>query len=194
MDNMSTKKLIILILVTALISFSTGYYISYDKFSTVNSGIKKELEDFKSLYKNSILEKEAAIIAKAKAESKKPETIYIGASSTSDIVYKEKENVNDPDVKINSSAPSLKLQYNSKIYDLNPIKTNNQVDFKGGTLVANQKAEFNLNITDVVNREINYTLMQKDKEIAILKRQKNQNLFWGIIGGAATGAIIKQHF
>ena len=70
----------------------------------------------------------------------------------------------------------------------------------GGTLKMTQSSSATLDVTNIVNREIANTILQKDAQIAKLEhekkvenRQGRQNTFWAATIGTTAGYLIAKN-
>ena len=181
-------------IVMLVVGFYVGKITTEYTLNKQYSGINDKLTIAQQMAKDTLLEKEKLLIeiAKKDAALSKPVVAQTETKVVTEYVYKEKENVNDADVKITGNSPVMKLDYYGKVYNLEAQRTNNNSEFKGGTLVTTQNSEFKIDVTDIVNREIATTINKSEHEIAVLKRQKTQQTIWGVLGGAALGIAIEK--
>ena len=155
--------------------------------------LKAEINDYQIKYQAAISDTEEAKIALAKEKLKEPEKVYIKGDTQTEIVYVEKETPQDPDVQINQEPPSLTVSYNGEVKEL-PMQTKTEsATSEDGTLKVNQSSNVTLDVTDIVNREIANTVLQKDAEIykqqETIKRLERQKVTSTVLGVIAAGAV-----
>lgn len=179
-----------------LVGLLLGGWVVYDHLKPDINAANAEIAALKQEYATAIEEKEAAKIEAALAAQKEPEKVYIQGEDKIEYVYVEKESPDDPDVDITSTGQEIKISYNGEIYDLPMQRTTTTTGVVDGTLKIGQSSTATLDITDVVNREIANTILQKDAEIAklendkkVLERQKTQQTVWGSIIGFSAGFV-----
>lgn len=153
--------------------------------------LKAEINDYQIKYQAAISDTEEAKIALAKEKLKEPEKVYIKGDTQTEIVYVEKETPQDPDVQINQELPSLTVSYNGEVKEL-PMQTKTEsATSEDGTLKVNQSSNVTLDVTDIVNREIANTVLQKDAEIykqqETIKRLERQKVTSTVLGVIAAG-------
>lgn len=95
------------------------------------------------------------------------------------IEYVPKLSPNDADVDIRKDAPSAKIKYNDKTYDV-PLKTTStSTTEKDGTVKITEGQELTIDVTNVADRQIAaYKLMMDDKQRELdeeLKKVKKEN-------------------
>lgn len=155
--------------------------------------LKAEINDYQIKYQAAISDTEEAKIALAKEKLKEPEKVYIKGDTQTEIVYVEKETPQDPDVQINQEPPSLTVSYNGEAQELPMQTTTESATSEDGTLKVNQSSNVTLDVTDIVNREIANTVLQKDAEIykqqETIKRLERQKVTSTILGVIAAGAV-----
>lgn len=155
--------------------------------------LKAEINDYQIKYQAAISDTEEAKIALAKEKLKEPEKVYIKGDTQTEIVYVEKETPQDPDVQINQEPPSLTVSYNGEVKELPMQTTTESANSEDGTLKVNQSSNVTLDVTDIVNREIANTVLQKDAEIykqqETIKRLERQKVTSTVLGVIAAGAV-----
>lgn len=155
--------------------------------------LKAEINDYQIKYQAAISDTEEAKIALAKEKLKEPEKVYIKGDTQTEIVYVEKETPQDPDVQINQEPPSLTVSYNGEVQELPMQTTTESATSENGTLKVNQSSNVTLDVTDIVNREIANTVLQKDAEIykqqETIKRLERQKVTSTVLGVIAAGAV-----
>lgn len=153
--------------------------------------LKAEINDYQIKYQAAISDTEEAKIALAKEKLKEPEKVYIKGDTQTEIVYVEKETPQDPDVQINQEPPSLTVSYNGEVQELPMQTTTESATSEDGTLKVNQSSNVTLDVTDIVNREIANTVLQKDAEIykqqETIKRLERQKVTSTVLGVIAAG-------
>ena len=153
--------------------------------------LKAEINDYQIKYQAAISDTEEAKIALAKEKLKEPEKIYVKGDTQTEIVYVEKETPQDPDVQINQEPPSLTVSYNGEVQELPMQTTTESATSEDGTLKVNQSSNVTLDVTDIVNREIANTVLQKDAEIykqqETIKRLERQKVTSTVLGVIAAG-------
>lgn len=164
-----------------------------DDYEVQVAELKAEINDYQIKYQAAISDSEEAKIALAKEKLKEPEKVYIKGDTQTEIVYVEKETPQDPDVQINQEPPSLTVSYNGEVQEL-PMQTKAEsATSEDGTLKVNQSSNVTLDVTDIVNREIANTVLQKDAEIykqqETIKRLERQKVTSTVLGVIAAGAV-----
>lgn len=164
-----------------------------DDYEVQVAELKAEINDYQIKYQAAISDTEEAKIALAKEKLKEPEKVYIKGDTQTEIVYVEKETPQDPDVQINQEPPSLTVSYNGEVQEL-PMQTKTEsATSEDGTLKVNQSSNVTLDVTDIVNREIANTVLQKDAEIykqqETIKRLERQKVTSTVLGVIAAGAV-----
>jgi len=153
--------------------------------------LKAEINDYQIKYQAAISDTEEAKITLAKEKLKEPEKVYIKGDTQTEIVYVEKETPQDPDVQINQEPPSLTVSYNGEVQELPMQTTTESATSEDGTLKVNQSSNVTLDVTDIVNREIANTVLQKDAEIykqqETIKRLERQKVTSTVLGVIAAG-------
>lgn len=179
-----------------IIGLIVGGFIVYDHMNPKLIEANTQLNALNSKYNDTIKEKEIAKIQLAMEAQKEPEKLYIKGEDKVEYVYVEKEKASDPDVNIVSTPQEIKVSYNGETYDL-PMQRTSESSVNGGTLKMTQSSSATLDVTDIVNREIANTILQKDAEIAKLEhekkvatRQGRQNTFWATTIGTTAGYLI----
>lgn len=160
--------------------------------------LEEQVNNLKTEYATSIDEKEKALADLALEQLKEPEKIYIKGDTVVETKYVEKTSSDEADVDITNPPPTIKLAYNGKEEVLKMQTSGDSVDKNpDGSLKISQSSEIKLDVTDVVNREIANTILQKDSEIERLNhelkvkdRQNIQGKFWAGVAGIAVGAAI----
>lgn len=185
-----------------IIGFIVGILIGAGAMWFYMHGEINELEDQISTLKTectiNIDEKEKALTELALAKNKEPEKIYIKGDTIVETKYIEKTSPDEADVDIVNPPPTIKLAYNGKeeILEMQTDKNNFDKNIDG-SLKISQSSEIKLDVTDVVNREIANTILQKDSEIERLthklkvkERQNIQGKFWAGVTGVVIGAAL----
>lgn len=164
-----------------------------DDYEVQVAELKAEINDYQIKYQAAISDSEEAKIALAKEKLKEPEKVYIKGDTQTEIVYVEKETPQDPDVQINQEPPSLTVSYNGEVKELPMQTTTESATSEDGTLKVNQSSNVTLDVTDIVNREIANTVLQKDAEIykqqETIKRLERQKVTSTVLGVIAAGAV-----
>ena len=164
-----------------------------DDYEVQVAELKAEINDYQIKYQAAISDSEEAKIALAKEKLKEPEKVYIKGDTQTEIVYVEKETPQDPDVQINQEPPSLTVSYNGEVQELPMQTTTESATSEDGTLKVNQSSNVTLDVTDIVNREIANTVLQKDAEIykqqETIKRLERQKVTSTVLGVIAAGAV-----
>lgn len=164
-----------------------------DDYEVQVAELKAEINDYQIKYQAAISDTEEAKIALAKEKLKEPEKVYIKGDTQTEIVYVEKETPQDPDVQINQEPPSLTVSYNGEVQELPMQTTTESATSEDGTLKVNQSSNVTLDVTDIVNREIANTVLQKDAEIykqqETIKRLERQKVTSTVLGVIAAGAV-----
>ena len=164
-----------------------------DDYEVQVAELKAEINDYQIKYQAAISDTEEAKIALAKEKLKEPEKVYIKGDTQTEIVYVEKETPQDPDVQINQEPPSLTVSYNGEVKELPMQTTTESATSENGTLKVNQSSNVTLDVTDIVNREIANTVLQKDAEIykqqETIKRLERQKVTSTVLGVIAAGAV-----
>ena len=158
-----------------------------------------QLTAINNKYNEVFKEKELAKVQLALEKQKEPEKLYVKGEDKTEYVYIEKEKASDPDVNITSTPQEIKVSYNGETYNL-PMQKTSESAVVDGTLKMTQSSSATLDVTDIVNREIANTILQKDAQIAKLehekkveKRQGRQNTFWATTIGTTAGYIIAKN-
>lgn len=164
-----------------------------DDYEVQVAELKAEINDYQIKYQAAISDTEEAKIALAKEKLKEPEKVYIKGDTQTEIVYVEKETPQDPDVQINQEPPSLTVSYNGEVQELPMQTTTESATSEDGTLKVNQSSNVTLDVTDIVNREIANTVLQKDAEIykqqETIKRLERQKVTSTVLGVVAAGVV-----
>jgi len=157
--------------------------------------------------------------AQAEDKANIPIVVSDTDKTTTSVSYEAKTSASDADTVVNTSTLH-KFEYNGVLYDIPEVKptvkpttTSNGTTsvtgtstnggaatgtktgettstITGGKLVLTQQTVSVLNVDDIVNRQIADTVNKKDTQIRILKREKVQQTFWGIVGGVVVGKYI----
>ena len=183
----------VLVLLVGLIG---GAYFTYSAMNGELVEAKERVAELQSKYETTIEEREKAKIELAMEKLKEPEKVYIQGEDKVEYVYVEKTSKDEADVKINAEPQSIKISYNGEEYDLPMQRVTDTPGVVDGSLSISQKSSATLDVTDIVNREIANTILQKDAEIEklendkkVLERQKTQQTIWGVIGGLTVGYL-----
>ena len=176
-----------------------GGFIVYDHMVPKINEANAQLTAINNKYNEVFKEKELAKVQLALEKQKEPEKLYVKGEDKTEYVYIEKEKASDPDVDITSTPQEIKVSYNGEIYNL-PMQKTSESSVVGGTLKMTQSSSATLDVTDIVNREIANTILQKDAQIAklehekkVTKRQGRQNTFWATTIGATAGYLIAKN-
>ena len=176
-----------------------GGFIVYDHMVPKINEANAQLTAINNKYNEVFKEKELAKVQLALEKQKEPEKLYVKGEDKTEYVYIEKEKASDPDVDITSTPQEIKVSYNGEAYNL-PMQKTSESAVVGGTLKMTQSSSATLDVTDIVNREIANTILQKDAQIAKLehekkveKRQGRQNTFWAATIGTTTGYLIAKN-
>lgn len=176
-----------------------GGFIVYDHMEPKINEANAQLTAINNKYNEVFKEKELAKVQLALEKQKEPEKLYVKGEDKTEYVYIEKEKASDPDVDITSTPQEIKVSYNGEIYNL-PMQKTSESSVVGGTLKMTQSSSATLDVTDIVNREIANTILQKDAQIAklehekkVTKRQGKQNTFWATTIGTTAGYLIAKN-
>ena len=198
-ENTTIKNImsnIVTYLVVFLIGLGVGMFIKYKEYKPQIEALQKTVDMYQGKYQTSADEKEKALIENAKLKLKEPEKVYIKGGTQTEYKYVQKESNTDADVAVTTKPPDIKLSYNGKDFVLPMQNVKDSSSVTGGTLLIGQQSSSTLDVTDIVNREIANTIMQKDAQIIKLEHEKKvavregtQNTVWGVLAGAAGGYI-----
>lgn len=176
-----------------------GGFIVYDHMVPKINEANAQLTAINNKYNEVFKEKELAKVQLALEKQKEPEKLYVKGEDKTEYVYIEKGKASDPDVDITSTPQEIKVSYNGETYNL-PMQKTSESSVVGGTLKMTQSSSATLDVTDIVNREIANTILQKDAQIAklehekkVAKRQGRQNTFWATTIGATAGYLIAKN-
>ena len=176
-----------------------GGFVVYDHMTPKINEANAQLTAINNKYNEVFKEKELAKVQLALAKQKEPEKLYVKGEDKTEYVYIEKEKASDPDVNITSTPQEIKVSYNGEAYNL-PMQKTSESAVVGGTLKMTQSSSATLDVTNIVNREIANTILQKDAQIAKLehekkvnKRQGRQNTFWAATIGTTAGYLIAKN-
>lgn len=176
-----------------------GGFVVYDHMSPKINEANAQLTAINNKYNEVFKEKELAKVQLALEKQKEPEKLYVKGEDNTEYVYIEKEKASDPDVNITSTPQEIKVSYNGETYNL-PMQKTSESAVVGGTLKMTQSSSATLDVTNIVNREIANTILQKDAQIAKLehekkvnKRQGKQNTFWATTIGTTAGYLIAKN-
>ena len=176
-----------------------GGFIVYDHMEPKINEANAQLTAINNKYNEVFKEKELAKVQLALEKQKEPEKLYVKGEDKTEYVYIEKEKASDPDVNITSTPQEIKVSYNGETYNL-PMQKTSKSSVVGGTLKMTQSSSATLDVTNIVNREIANTILQKDAQIAklehekkVTKRQGRQNTFWATTIGATAGYLIAKN-
>ena len=176
-----------------------GGFIVYDHMVPKINEANAQFTAINNKYNEVFKEKELAKVQLALEKQKEPEKLYVKGEDKTEYVYIEKEKASDPDVDITSTPQEIKVSYNGETYNL-PMQKTNESSVVGGTLKMTQSSSATLDVTDIVNREIANTILQKDAQIAklehekkVTKRQGRQNTFWATTIGVTAGYLIAKN-
>lgn len=181
------RNVVVAIIIALVCSFVTYHYTA-KHYQAKYDALNAEYTAFKAQYQAIVVEKENAIIAKAQADkaAKVPVVEYIKGDTVTEIQYVEKQSKNDADIEITNKAKPIIVSYNGQKEQLPTTTTEGKTIADGKTTIT-QETTATLDIDAIVNRQIANRIAEDDHKIAVLKRQKTQNLVWGIIGGAVIG-------
>ena len=186
-------------IVCIFVGLIIGGFIVYDHMVPKINEANAQLTAINNKYNEVFKEKELAKVQLALEKQKEPEKLYVKGEDKTEYVYIEKEKASDPDVDITSTPQEIKVSYNGEIYNL-PMQKTSESSVVGGTLKMTQSSSATLDVTDIVNREIANTILQKDAQIAklehekkVTKRQGRQNTFWATTIGATAGYLIAKN-
>ena len=176
-----------------------GGFIVYDHMVPKINEANAQLTAINNKYNEVFKEKELAKVQLALEKQKEPEKLYVKGEDKTEYVYIEKEKASDPDVDIASTPQEIKVSYNGETYNL-PMQKTSESAVVGGTLKMTQSSSATLDVTDIVNREIANTILQKDAQMAklehekkVTKRQGRQNTFWATTIGTTAGYLIAKN-
>ena len=186
-------KTIVYIVAIFLLGLAVGYFLEYKNMSAKLDAANNTIKIYEAKLITTDGEKERLLIENANLKNKEPEKIYIKGETETKYVYVQKEKESDSDVNITAKPMDIKLSYNGETFDL-PMKSVSGSNIKNGTLFIGQQATGTLDVTDIVNREIAKTILEKDLEIDSLnykirqlQRKRTQDTVWGVLGGYVLG-------
>ena len=189
--------LVIALIIGILIGCYGMYQYKAAEIATYESQVKAlqdELDIYKAQYQSAIESYEQAKVDLALSQLSEPEKIYIQGESSTEIVYVEKESEDDPDIAITQTPTTVKISYNDQVEELE-LETTESTTNNGGMVKITQESTLNLDITDIVNREIANTILQKDSEIykqeQTINRLQRQKITSTAIGVLAGGLLYK---
>lgn len=193
-NSSSIFRSILIYVLIFVAGIGSGMFIEYKIINPQLEKANQLIAQYDQRIKSLDTEKEKVLIENAKLKLKEPEKVYIAGETKTEYVYTEKQSQSDPDVKINDKGQEIKIAYNGQSFNLPMKQTTNTTGVKNGTLSIGQQSSATLDVTDIVNREIANTILQKDAKIEklehekkVLSRQGRQNTVWGTIGGALVG-------
>ena len=182
-----------LVTIVALVSFIVGVgltaYLGHNYYEKKLAAVNTELTDYKSKYGATAQEKEKALIDKAIAEKKAntPLKEYVKGDTVTEIQYVEKTSSRDADLQMTTGS-TVVASFNGQEMVL-PAEDKKGMKLVDGKWVIDQQSKVTLDIDSIVNRQIANTILEKDHEIEVLKRQKTQQTFWGTVIGAGIGVL-----
>lgn len=126
-----------------------------------------------------------------------PIEVPVQVKGDTEIVYVEKESPDDSDVQITNTKPSISVDFNGQKTEFQTLDNETQ-KFEKGKLKVEQSSSVNLDVTPIVDREVNRAVeAQKkiddaEKSEAVKEEHKkgNKNTANGILGGLGAGLLI----
>jgi len=172
-----------------------GWYFTHKYYAPKLTTLQTEYDNFKAEYQTTVDKGEQTIINKAIADkiAKKPVTEKVTNESSTSIEYTQKTSASDADISVTSTPSTIQLEYNGVKTALTTTDTSSTSKTADNKVVINQQSVTTLNVDDIVNRQIANTILEKNHEEDVLKREKKQNLFWGAVGGLAIGYVVGHH-
>lgn len=142
----------------------------------------------------------ANIVTKTEVQTvEKPVPIEVPVQVKGDTVikYVEKESPTDADVEINNPAPVIAVSYNGEKTELNGLSTEKQ-KFDQGKLQVEQKSEAVLDVTPIVDREVQAAVKDNTEKLTEahaedMKREKHKRHkkeLQSFLTGAAAGLLV----
>ncbi len=132
-------------------------------------------------------------------EVEKPVPVEIPVQVKGDAVikYVEKENPADADVEINNPAPVIAVEYNGEKSELKGFATEKQ-KFEQGKLQVEQKSEAVLDMTPIVDREVQAAVKENTEELnkahaEDMKKEKHKRHrkdLQSFLAGAGIGLLV----
>ncbi|BAL85084.1 hypothetical protein SELR_pSRC300110 (plasmid) [Selenomonas ruminantium subsp. lactilytica TAM6421] len=129
-------------------------------------------------------------------EVEKPVPVQIPVEVKGDTVikYVEKDSPADADVQIESPAPAIAVSYNGEKTELNGLTTEKQ-KFDQGKLQVEQKSEAVLDVTPIVNREVQAAVKENTEALNKThaenmkkeKHKRHKREFQSFLAGAGVG-------
>ena len=176
-------------LVCFILGVGITFYFGHNYYEKKLDTVTAELNDWKSKYGTVAEEKEKALVSQALAEkaAKTPVKEYVKGDTVTEIQYVSKDSATDADLQM-TTKNNVVASFNGQEMTL-PAEDKTGAKLVDGKWVIAQESKVTVDIDTIVKREIANTITEKDHEIAVAKRQKTQQTFWGIIGGAAIGAL-----
>ena len=183
------KLVSLVVLISFLFGAGVSGYIVLNFYDKKLDTVTAELNDWKAKYGTTAQEKEKALVDKALAEkaAKTPVKEYVKGDTVTEIQYVEKESSKDVGLQM-TAKNTVSASYNGQTMTL-PAETKEGMKLVDGKWVIAQESKVTLDIDSIVNRQIANTILEKDHEIEVLKRQKTQQTFWGTVIGAGIGVL-----
>ena len=132
-------------------------------------------------------------------EVEKPVPVEIPVQVKGDTVIKyiEKTTPADADVEINNPAPVIAVSYNGEKTELNGLATEKQ-KFDQGKLQVEQKSEAVLDVTPIVDREVQAAVKESEsklnkahaEEMKNEKHKRHKREFQSFLAGAGVGLAV----
>jgi len=129
-------------------------------------------------------------------EKEVPVEVPVFVKGDTEIRYVEKETPSDSDIEITSPPPVISVSYNGEKTELDGVKGETQ-KFDKGKLQVEQKTEATLDVTPVVEREVNSAVesqkLQDDKEkteaVSEEKHKAHKHGQKTLLGGIGIGIL-----
>jgi hypothetical protein len=188
-------KYFIIFLVSALLSAGLTYHLCSKHYNAKYEALNEEFIIYKANHPDSDENvREQEIIDKALQDKKNnvPLIAPIGTKETTSIYYTNKTSKDDADVEMESKPTGITVSYNGKKETLPTVNKETQEKTEDGKLVIKQEQAATLDVTSIVNREIANKELEHMHNEEVLKRQKKQQTFWGVVGGVALGCLISR--
>lgn len=187
------KKHIIYVLVVGLIFSGLTYHFTAKHYEAKYETLNTEFTIYKASHPdaNDTKTAEQTIIDKALNDKKNnvPVTENVGEETNTVIKYVPKETASDADVEITNTPKPVVVSYNGKTEELKTNTTESQSKTADGKVVVTQQSQATIDIDSIVNREIANKVLEDEHKEMVLKRQKTQQTFWGVVGGIAVGYL-----
>ena len=116
------------------------------------------------------------------------DTVPVAHEQQTIIKYVERPAGDNAQVDIQNEQPKLIARYNDTEYVV-PSTVKETSLLENGQIKINQEATAKIDVTTIVNEQMEQERKQLKKEN---QRKETQKTFWGIIGGVAIGALMSK--